>query len=89
MTLDEVNMFQGKIRQDLKNLAEFCPLFRKKHERWTAEAYEQAVQALASDCNDLLDRLYELDGVKEVLGEDALVDMQTGERRPRANGGER
>jgi hypothetical protein len=46
MTLDEVNNLREKANAIYDALEEFLPLFRKKHERWTIRAYEQALDDL-------------------------------------------
>jgi hypothetical protein len=74
MTIDDVEAFRTDISAGFRKLAEFYPLFREKHERWTAEAYERAVNELAETCVNFLNRLEE--AAKEPVSKLRVVEKE-------------
>jgi hypothetical protein len=87
MTLDEVNNLRTRANAIYNALEEFCALFRKKHEKWTYEAFEQALSDLDDLHNDVLDRLYDTEEVKKELGPDPLTNIQDHTMAPRRSQG--
>jgi hypothetical protein len=68
MTQEEVSKLRVTLEERMQVLTEFYPLFRKKHERWTAEAYEKAVEGVAEVLRDLLEQLEAGKPKLEVVG---------------------
>ena len=91
MTLDEVNALVARANAIQNDLDEFLPLFRKRHEKWTIQAYDQTLSDLRQLHDELFDRLFEVNEVRKELGENSLVDVRTGARTrgPETNEGVR
>jgi hypothetical protein len=87
MTLDEANDLRVRAGVIHSALSEFLPLFRKKHEKWTALAYDKALDDLRELHHDLFKRLFEVDEVQKELGDDPLVNVVHGTMHPRNGGG--
>jgi hypothetical protein len=89
MNLDDLNNFWVTANQIYQRLHEFRPLIRKKHETFTYQAFDTAMSDLHRLFNELHDALKELPSIKAEMGDDALVNLDTGIITPFRKKGQR
>jgi hypothetical protein len=79
MTPDEVKELYTKASDLHRSLDEFIPLFRKKHEKWTVKAYEDALAGLREVEGKVFGRLFQLEEAREKSGGRKLKLVENGD----------